>query len=100
MTACSKAESLIGVMHTYNYARIETQCQKILRDYEGSKQGMNAAIRDTGKSGNGIETERLKQMNYLVWLKYRTKGRGGFRGGITLDKSLFFPGSIFKDLTD
>ena len=27
---------------------------------------MTTAIRDREKSGNGIETEKLKQMNYLV----------------------------------
>lgn len=60
---------------------------------------MITAIRDTGKSGNGIETEKLKPMNYLVWLEYRTKGQGGFGGGFTFEISLFFPASIFKYLT-
>lgn len=48
---------------------------------------MITAIRDTGKSGNGIETEKLKPMNYLVWLEYRIKGQGGFGGGFTFEIS-------------
>lgn len=44
------------------------------------------------------QKQKLKPMNYLVWLEYRTKGQGSFGGGFTFEISLFFPASIFKYL--
>lgn len=64
MIAYSKADSLTGVMYTHNYTRNQNAMPENIcviikvqrKDYSYKRQR---------RLGNGIETEKLKQMNSL-----------------------------------
>lgn len=92
MIAYSKADSLTGIMYTHNYTRNQNAMPgSITCEITKFKIEMTTAIRNRGKTGNGIETEKLYLANELFSLGgIQNKVLRGLWSGFYFWK-IFFP---------